>query len=107
MGFRDWDLFLYAAYPVNLIGAYLWLRLGSQAAAVGRMGAVFAVCAAAWGAMAYAYVRIRSGPNGMRCRAVGTCRRSRPTYIDVMQRVAAPDLAAAGETTSSVASEVC
>ena len=96
MGFRDWDLFLYAAYPVNLIGAYLWLRLGSQAAAVGRMGAVFAVCAAAWGAMAYAYVNpLRPEWDALPGRRHVS---AFETY-DVMQRVAAPDLAAAGEAT--------
>jgi hypothetical protein len=33
-------------------GAYLWVRIGLQAPAVGRIGAAFVACAAAWGAMA-------------------------------------------------------
>jgi hypothetical protein len=96
MGFRDWDLFLYAAYPVNLLGAYLWLRLGSQAAAVARVAAVFTVCAAAWGAMAYAYVNpLRPEWDAL----PGRRRVSAFETYDVRQRVAAPELAAAGEAT--------
>lgn len=55
MGWRDWDLFTYAAYPVNLLAACLLLRL-PRVPLVAAVGRTFSVCASVWCLMVYAYM---------------------------------------------------
>ena len=55
MGWRDWDLFTYAAYPANLLAACLLLRL-PRVPLVAAVGRTFSVCASVWCLMVYAYM---------------------------------------------------
>jgi hypothetical protein len=73
MGWRDWDLFTYAAYPVNLLAACLLLRL-QHVPSVAAVGRTFSVCASVWCLLVYAYMNPvwpeRSGiPPGKRALA--------------------------------------
>ena len=55
MGWWDWDLFTYAAYPVNLLAACLLLRLQHETG-VATAGRTLSLCASVWCLMVYAYV---------------------------------------------------
>jgi hypothetical protein len=55
MGWRDWDLFTYAAYPVNLFAACLLVRL-QHVPSLTAVGRTFSVCATVWCLMVYAYM---------------------------------------------------
>jgi hypothetical protein len=55
MGWRDWDLFTYAAYPVNLLAACLLMRL-QHVPSMAMVGRTFSVCASVWCLMVYAYM---------------------------------------------------
>ena len=55
MGFRDWDLFTYAVYPVNLLAACLLVRL-QHVPSLAAVGRTFSVCACVWCLMVYAYM---------------------------------------------------
>jgi hypothetical protein len=87
MGWRDWDLFLYAAYPANLLGACLLVRLRHVAPEVLWLGRGFALCAVVWGVIAYSYVNpIRPEWNALPHRRRVDAFES----YDVTRRTAAP-----------------
>jgi hypothetical protein len=92
MGFRDWDLFTYAAYPVNLLAACLLVRLQNvpSLAAVGR---TFAVCASVWCLLVYAYM------NPVRPEWSGLPRGKRDSAFEsyhLMSRISASEAEARG-----------
>ncbi len=55
MGWRDWDLFTYAVYPVNLLAACLLMRL-QQVPIVEAVGRTLSICGSVWCLMVYAYL---------------------------------------------------
>jgi hypothetical protein len=65
MGWRDWDLFTYAVYPVNLLAASLLVRL-QHVPSLAAVGRTFSVCASVWCLMVYAYMNpVRPEWSGM------------------------------------------
>jgi hypothetical protein len=67
MGWRDWDVLIYAAYPTNLLAACLLIRL--QPGSIGRLGRTLSLCASVWCSMVYAYLNpVRSEWSGLPAR---------------------------------------